>query len=375
MKKWFAVMLMAFFVFLAGCGTMTETSTSSHAGTTNEQSGQGPSQTQVVKLGIVLPVTGPLGMTGKWTLLGHEMAVKEINERGGFKIGDTTYTFELIHYDTEGKTESATAATERLISQDKVPVIIGTSVSSETAAMIPIAEREKTPLITVVAASDMLTQQGARFFTQAAPANINFVAAGVKTLTDMGIQNVALIYLDDAWGQSYAKLYPPKIAEAGLQVVAQEPFAPQQKEFVTLLNKVKATKPDGILLVAETELAVPLLKQIHEIMPDVPVMETGGTIPEEALKLAPEAAEGLVTLTRAGKETPEIKAFKERFKAEYGEEANSFHFSGRDGIYLVMDAMIRAGSVTDKEKINDAIRGSNFTGLIGTYTFNEKVQR
>ena len=160
----------------------------------------------------------------------------------------------------------------------------------------------------------MLTQQGARFFTQAAPANINFVAAGVKTLTEMGIQNVALIYLDDAWGQSYAKLYPPKIAEAGLQVVAQEPFAPQQKEFVTLLNKVKATKPDGILLVAETELAVPLLKQIHEIMPDVPVMETGGTIPEEALKLAPEAAEGLVTLTRAGKETPEIKAFKERFK-------------------------------------------------------------
>jgi branched-chain amino acid transport system substrate-binding protein len=300
------------------------------------------------------------------------MAVKEINESGGFKIGDKTYTFELIHYDTEGKIESATAATEKLISQDKVPVIIGTSVSSETAAMIPIAEREKTPLITMVAASDILTRQGARFFTQAAPANINYVAAGVKTLKEMGIKNVAIIYLDDAWGQSYAKLYPPKIQEAGIQIVAQEPVAPQQKEFVTLLNKVKAKHPDGILLAAETELAVPLLKQIHEVMPDVRVMETGGTIPEEAMKLAPEAAEGLITLTRAGEETPEIKEFKERFKAAFGYEANSFHFSGRDGIYLVMDAMKRAESVTDKEKINDAIRAANFKGLIGTYTFNEK---
>jgi branched-chain amino acid transport system substrate-binding protein len=327
---------------------------------------------ETVEIGVVLATSGPIAQTGTWVLEGHKTAEKEINDKGGFKVGDKTYKVKIVHYDSEGRAESATAATEKLINQDKVPTILGTSISSETAAMIPIAERSKTPLVTFVAASDILTSQGANFFSQAAPANKNYVNAGTKTMKDMGMKNVAMIYVDDAWGQSYAKLYPPVMEKEGITIVTTEKFAAEQNEFMTMLNKVKSKNPDGILLAAETELAIPLLKQIEEVMPDVKIMETGGTIPEELIKLAPDAAEGIVTLSRAGEESAEIKAFKELFSKSYDYEANSFVFSGYDGINFIVDAMQKAGTVSDKEKINQAIRGAKFNGLIGTYSFNEK---
>lgn len=378
-QKWLMILLAVLLVWaMAGCGSKTETNGGLNNGTEKSGASSGGSSGQAgsgeaenVKIGVALAVTGPLGKTGSWTLDGHKLAIKEINESGGFKVGDNTYKIEMIHYDTEGKAESATAAAERLINQDKVVAILGTSISSETAAMIPIADRAKTPLVTMVAASDILTAQGAKFFTQAAPANINYVDAGTKTALEMDMNNIAFIYIDDAWGQSYAKLYPPKLEQAGIKIVATEAFAPEQNEFVTLLNKVKSSNPDGILLAAETEKAIPLLKQLHEIMPDVKILEAGGTIPEEVVRLDPAIAEGLVAMSRTGEETPEIQKFKENFKKEFGYEANSFNYSGYDGIYLLVDAFKRAGTVTDKEKINEAIRASNFKGLIGTYTFNE----
>jgi branched-chain amino acid transport system substrate-binding protein len=352
------IFMLLMFAVLAGCSKGSEKSSGS--------------STETVEIGVVLATSGPIAQTGTWVLDGHKVAEKEINDNGGFKVGDKTYKIKIVHYDSEGRAESATAATEKLINQDKVPAILGTSISAETAAMIPIAERSKTPLMTFVAASDILTSQGANYFSQAAPANKNYVNAGTKTMKDMGMKNVAVIYVDDAWGQSYAKLYPSVMDKEGIKIVTTEKFAPEQNEFMTMLNKIKSEKPDGILLAAETELAIPLLKQLEEVMPDVKIMETGGTIPEELIKLAPSAAEGIVTLSRAGEETPEIKDFKELFSKSYDYEANSFSYSGYDGINFIVDAMKKTGTVSDKEKINKAIREAQFKGLIGTYSFNEK---
>jgi ABC-type branched-subunit amino acid transport system substrate-binding protein len=80
----------------------------------------------------------------------------------------------------------------------------------------------------------------------------------------------------------------------------------------------------------------------------------------------------MVALSRAGEETEEIKAFKELFSKSFDYEANSFSYSGYDGIHFIVDAMKRAGTTTDKEQINKAVRDAQFKGLIGTYSFNEK---
>jgi branched-chain amino acid transport system substrate-binding protein len=375
LKRWIvaAVCLLLTAAF-TGCGGTTETSGDTTgnnqpaSGNANEEAGS-----DVIKVGVVLATTGPQSVTGKWVLDGHKMAAMEINEAGGVKVGDRTYKIELIHYDSEGRAESATAATEKLIGQDKVIAIFGTSISSETAAMIPIAERAKTPLITSAAASQILTQQGAKFFTSAAVQTNNALSVYEDTVKDLGWKKVEILHLNDAWGMTMADAIKKLFAENGVEIAYAEPFAPDNKEFGVLLNKVKAAKPDGLMLVGQTEITVPIIKQAREIIPDIPLWDVGGSVLEEIAKLIPKEAEGLIGGTRTGRvETEEHKKFRERFLQTFGYEANSFVYSGYDGIYLLKDALERAGTVTDKEKINQAIRSANFTGLIGTYTFNEK---
>lgn len=360
-------------VFLAGCGGTTETS--STAGESQPVSDNAGNHTgsDVFKIGVVLNTTGPQSVTGKWVLDGHQLAAMEINESGGVKVGDRTYQIELIHYDSEGRAESATAATEKLIGQDKVIAILGTAISSETAAMIPIAERAKIPLVTSVAASEILTQQGAKFFTSAAVTNNNALAFYGDTVQDLGWKKVALLHLNDAWGMSQAEGITRLFNEIGVEIVYAEAFAPETKEFGVLLNKVKAANPDGLLLVGQTEITVPIIKQAREIIPEIPLYDTGGSVLEEIVRLIPKEAEGLIGGTRVGRiETEEHQRFRERFLQTFGYEANSFAYSGYDGVYLLKDALERAGTVTDTEKINEAIRSANYTGLIGTYTFNER---
>jgi branched-chain amino acid transport system substrate-binding protein len=352
---------------LAACGSSTDT------GGTQSDKTEANSGSETVKVGVVLTVTGPQAVTGKWALEGHQQAVNEINDSGGFQVGDKTYKLEIVHYDTEGKTESATAATEKLINQDKVNIILGTSSSSETNAMIPIAQREKIPLITAVAASPILNEQGAKYFTSAAAQNTNFTLGVSKTVKDAGWGQVAVLHLNDAWGESSAKTLIPAMEALGVKVVFKEAFAPQNKEFATLLNKAKGANPEGLILIGQTEITVPIIKQAREIMPDTPIMDTGGSILDEIARLVPAESEGMIGFNRSGRVEEEVhKEFKEKFKKNYNYDPNSFNYSGYDGIYLVVDAFKRAGTVTDREKINEAVRASNFDGLMGNYTFDDK---
>lgn len=343
-------------VFLVGCGG------DGSAGASGDKA----------KIGVALATTGPAGQTASWVLDGHQYAVDKINADGGVQIGDESFELELVHYDTEGRTATATSVTERLISQDKVAAILGTSISSETQAIIPISQRAKVPLVTVAASSDTLVEQGSEFFSQAGPANVNYVEGGTKTLKDLGAERTAILYIDDDWGQSYSRLYPEELESQGIEVVSNEGFSPEQKEFVTLLNKVKALNPDSIIVAAQTEIAVPLFKQIETVMPDVQVFEAGGVIPEELLALEPEIAEGMIVMSRAGEETPGIAEVQEGFAENHDYEANSFTYSGIDGVYIIKEAMERAGSVTDSVKIAEEIRASQYEGLIGYYEFTEE---
>jgi ABC-type branched-subunit amino acid transport system substrate-binding protein len=85
-----------------------------------------------------------------------------------------------------------------------------------------------------------------------------------------------------------------------------------------------------------------------------PFVSIRNTNTEKLIRLVPEAAEAMAVIS------------------DY--EANSFTFSGYDGIHIVVDVMQRAGTVSDKVKINEVIPSSQFSGLIGNYSFNKKGQ-
>ncbi|WP_077213317.1 ABC transporter substrate-binding protein [Bacillus dakarensis] len=355
--------LMAFVLLVfTGCSGSSETGGKGGSGDGGD----------TIKIGIAVATSGAIAKTGQDSLAAQRVAVEEINESGGVKIGDKSYKFELVHYDTEGKAESATAATERLIQQDKVMAVIGASTSTETAAMIPIAERNKTPMLTAVAAAPVLTNMGANYFTSASSQTIMAIQKYVDGMKNFDYKKVAMLHFNDEFGMATAEAVNKAFAENDIEIVFQEAFAPTQHEFGTMLDKVAATDAEVIFAVAQIESFVNLLKQAKEKGIKIPVRDGAGGALEEMIKiLPPEYTHGLVGGSRSGRvDAEDHKAFRAKF--EEPELVNSFHYSGRDSIYLLKDAFERAGSATDKEKLQEAIRASNFDGLMGNYQFNEK---
>ncbi len=357
--SFFAALLSVLLVILAACGGTKETSGSSD----QKQSSSGGEGT--IKIGVALATSGPIAKTGQDSLAGHQEAVKEINSSGGVKIGGKSYKFDLVYYDSQGKVESATAATERLIEKDKVMAIIGASTSTETAAMIPIAERAKTPMITAVAAAPVLTDMGAKYFTSAATSTKNAIEGYVDGMKTFGYKKIAFLHFNDEWGTASAKAVLPAFKAAGIDIVYEEAFSPTQHEFGTMLDKVVASKPDVIFTIAQIESTVNLIKQIREKGIKTPLRDGGGAALEEMIKLLPQDyTNKLVGGSRAGKKDgSDHQKFRETF--EKPDQVNSFHYSGRDAIYLLKDAFERAGSATDKDKLNAAIRSSNFARVNG----------
>ena len=361
-----AALLSLLLVILAACNGSTETSGG------KDQNQGGSDGVGTIKIGVALATSGPIAKTGQDSLAGHKEAVKEINDSGGVKVGGKNYKFEIVYYDSQGKVESATAAVERLIEKDKVSVIIGASTSTETAAMIPIAERAKIPMITAVAAAPILTDMGAKYFTSAATSTKNAIKGYVDGMKAFGYNKVAFLHFNDEWGTASAKAVLPAFKAAGIDVVYEEAFAPTQHEFGTMLDKVVGSKPDVIFTIAQIESTVNLIKQIREKGIKTPIRDGGGAALEEMVKLLPkDYTDKLVGGSRAGKKDgSEHQTFRATF--EKPDEVNSFHYSGRDAIYLLKDAFERAGTVTDENKINEAIRASDFDGLMGKYKFNDK---
>jgi branched-chain amino acid transport system substrate-binding protein len=330
-------------------------------------------QSKQVKIGVLMPLTGPLTLSGTLTCNGIKLAADEINAKGGVNIGGEKHTIDLVIYDTKCVPKDSATATERLIIRDKVPLILGDFCSSCCFVDAPVADKHKTVLITPVCAAGGLTKQGFKYFFRMGVHNFSGVITMMELLRQEGLKKVVLIAINDAWGRSYTDLYPPALKDAGFELLGVEYFEHGQKDYYTLLTKAKGMNPDGLLVCAEMEDFAPMVIQAREIMPGKKIVETGGSDLSQILKLVgPQKAEGLKSVSRMPPPTPEIETFNEAYRKKFGSEAGSFSYSGRDSLYLAAKALEKAGTLTDPEAIRAAVSSTELNGFIGHYYFDAK---
>ena len=127
-------------LFIVACGGSSEEPTSSPSSGASEPTGGG---TKELVVGTVMPLSGPLSTVGLAWNRGFELYFEKINEEGGLKIGDTTYTFKLIEEDGKGAAESAGAAARKLITEDGATIIYGEIMDGATAAIYDVAAQNK----------------------------------------------------------------------------------------------------------------------------------------------------------------------------------------------------------------------------------------
>jgi branched-chain amino acid transport system substrate-binding protein len=327
---------------------------------------------ETIRIGLVQPLTGSVAYNGTADVNGSKLAVEERNKAGGV-LGKKV---ELVIEDGQCKPANSINAAEKLIQKDKVVALSGAFCSSATAAIMPVAERYKMPLITGVSSKADLTEKGNKYFFRAAETDALLSRSFAKILaSDLKLQNVAYVGVNDDWGRGGVEEFSRDLSAAGVKTVAKEYFDHGSTDFYTLLTKLRAANPDAIFVAAETQDGSILVKQIKELGLKAKVFGVGSWATADFIKLAGPAAEGIYAAVPYAStlQTPRNESFVKNYSAKYNEQPGKYGNAGYNALNILMDAIQRAGS-TDPEKIRTALRATDYDAPNGKYKFTDKGQ-
>jgi len=320
-----------------------------------------------IKVGSFLAVTGPASFLGDPELKTLQMYVEEINANGGVNGNQ----IELVHYDTGGKAKEAVNFAKRLIKKDKVDVIVGGSTSGSTMAVVPIAEKNKVPFISL--AGSIKIVEPVKKWVFKTPHTDRMAAA--KIYGDMkkrGITKVALISGDGGFDKSGRAQSLALAPEYGIEIVADESYGNKDTDMTAQLTKIRDSGAEAVLNFGFGTGPAIVTKNVRQLGIELPLYQSHGVASKKYIELAGDAAEGvrlpaaaLLVADKLPDSDPQkevLVAYKTKFEKDHG-DVSTFGGHAYDGLFMAVEAMQRAGS-TDKAKVRDEIEKTK--GFVGT---------
>ena len=305
---------------------------------------------------------------------GIEIAVKEINDAGGIN----GRPLEVIFEDSQDKDTEAVNAANKLISVDKVPVLIGPMKSGETLAVSPIAEENKVVLITPTATSPKVTDAGEYIYRGCSRIDKQVEALVNYAIEKYGAKKAAILYSKEPYGEGFKDLFTKYFAEKGVELVAVESFMVGDKDFKAQLTKIAAKSFDILCIPGYLQETAPAVVQARMIGITAPTFGGYGDIAPLYIELAGGAGEGHVVSGEydEGYDTPRNKEFVRKYYEIVSadpNEPNNIMFAAitYDMTHMVADAMNEVG--TDATAIKGYLDGlEEYDGITGNLTFDGK---
>src|SRR6056300_1013681 len=228
-----------------------------------------------IVLGAAVSLTGKYSTNGEHTKNGYDLAVKRINDMGGVKVGGKSYKFKVIYYDDESNSKRAAQLAERLIKQDGVKYMLGPYSSGLTKAIAPVTEENKVPMVEANGASRSLFTKGYKYlFAVLSPANQYLEVAIDLAVEKNGGKPVRLAqaFEQDAFSQDLRIGVMEAAERTGSKIVIDDKLPKELNDMAATLAKVKAVKPDVLVVSGHSKGALTAIRQISEMKVDVPML-------------------------------------------------------------------------------------------------------
>ncbi|RFU61759.1 ABC transporter substrate-binding protein [Peribacillus glennii] len=368
MKKKFTKVLLASTLMagiLAGCSGAKESSGGSGSGG------------DTIKIGANLELSGQVASYGESIAQGLDIAVEEINKDGGID----GKKIEVVKADNKSEAAEATNAAIKLTSQDKVTAIIGAATSGNTLAQAQIAKDNSTILLSPSGTAPNVTvgtdgKVNEFVFRTSFIDPFQGTVAGNFAAKELKVKTAA-IFADNAsdYAKGLAASFKETFEAAGGKVVSEEAYMAKDTDFRSTLTRIKAKKPEFVFIPGYYEEVGLIIKQARELDITVPFMGADGWDSPKLVELAgADALNNTFITNHYSSEDPDetIQKFVDTYKKKHdGTSPNAFNALGYDSVYLLADAIKRAGS-TDSDKIKDALAKTKDLSLVsGVVTIDE----
>lgn len=336
----------------------------------------GKKDDNILKIGLCQPFTGPAAVAGEYSRYGVDLAVEEINNAGGVKIGDKTYTIEIIEEDGEAKPEITTNAYNKLIGQDKVKAIIGPDSSGPLIAAGPVATSSKVPAIGTTSSNPDCTTVGGEYVFRACWIDSFQAVVCAKMAKDMlGASKVAVLYSNaDDYSLGLATNFKSEFEALGGEVVAFEAYAGADvKDYKAQLSTIQSSGAEVVFLPNQAGELPLQIQQIRDMM-DIQIMgEMSWDNPNIPELTGNEDIEGcyFISLFAADSTDSVSQAYTKAFRDKYSKEPNTQATMSYDAVQILVDAFKRAGTVDDPAALRDAIAATDMDLPSGHLVYDE----
>ncbi|MGR6836035.1 ABC transporter substrate-binding protein [Syntrophomonas erecta] len=330
--------------------------------------GSGDSDKEV-KIGNILPLSGSAAPLGKIGQEARDMAVEEINNSGGIKSLDGA-KIKMVYADSKGDPATGVSEAERLITQENVCLITGCYQSGVAMPSTEVAERYQVPYYVPVPSEDMITERDFKYVFRQAEKTSWRNRDQTKFIKEMSekfgtpVKTVALIYENTAWGQGAIRAWEKYLPEAGLEIVLKEPYPTNSSDLTPVVLKAKKLNPDIIMMVSYVSDAALLTKTFaeHKVKPLAFIGTSGGFADPTYFDLAGTNCEYFFDISTWEPDVnrPFSKETNQRFQEKYGYGMNAEAVKAYTAMYVIKDALERAGS-TEPEAIRKALAETKIT--------------
>lgn len=328
----------------------------------------GQAQTEPLRLGAITSLTGRFATFGKMQRAGFNVALREVNARGGVN----GRRLELALEDDASDTNKALAAAEKLVNQG-VPLVIGAYASGITKPLGQYLTRTKVPLLVATAVDETITKPGSPYVFRVNNASSAYTDAFFELFDSLkDIKKVALLTSNDAFGKSVFNDVVRIARGRRYNLVAQDTYDQGLTDFRPILNRFKALAPDVVYLASYESDSVAVVRQAKEVGLAPKLFAgaaTGFALPSFA-KNAGDAAENLLVSVVWSPDVkyPGAQKLYADLKAELGEEPSQHAAQSYAAVLAAADALRRAGG-TDREKVREALETTQIATAFGPVRF------
>lgn len=330
---------------------------------------------QTIKIGVNQPLTGAFAASGTYVANGAKIAADEINAKGGV-LGKK---IELVIEDNKSNPTEAAAVAEKLITGDKVPVMMGAWGSSLTLAVMPKLMEYKVPMVVETSSSGKITTNGNPYIFRISPPSAIEAEAFKPMLPKLGIKKADFLVINNDWGRGAAQDFGKVLKDEGVKVGLVEIMDQSAQDMSAQLSKIKSSDADTLIVTTAVEQLTLVLKQAHALGLKKQIITTGASQnPDQLIEQAGVAANNskhLVALAPwfpDASPNPEVTKYflGEWKKRGYNFAGTTESFRGYDGILTIAAAIEKAGKA-EPAAIAAAFWDIDVKGLNGTIKFEK----
>ena len=318
-----------------------------------------------IKLGEIEPLTGKEAAFGQQAHRGVQMAIDEINARGGV-LGRPLV---VVAEDNQSKPGDSATVAKKLLSREKVVALLCGGTSSNCNEITPLAQSARVPFVATTATAPEVTEKRDYVFRSCFIDPFQGAVLAKFATTTLKAKRVALLTsVSASYSVGLSKVFREKFTALGGEIAAEQKYSEGDKDFRAQLTAIKAAKVDAIAVTGFYTEAALICKQARDLGLTIPLFGGDGWEAPELIEIGGKAVDGTFYASHYSSEStaPEVRDFVKKYRARYnGETPDSMAPLAYDAALIVAEAITRAGT-TEGPKLRDALAATrNFPGVTG----------